>query len=126
MGPLSSVKLNNLISATSGEIRDVIASGPNKSCKLDPISTWFVKYCVCQILPLLTSIVNESPTKGEFPIDLKNVLVKPLLKNLSLDKNGLNNYRPVSNLHFISKVIETQVAKRLEYMSEYWMYGPMQ
>ena len=37
MGPLLAVKLTNLISATSHEIRDVIASCPNKSCELDPI-----------------------------------------------------------------------------------------
>ena len=58
------VKLNNLISATSDEIRDVIASCPNKSCQLDPIPTWLVKQCVDQLLPLLTSIINESLTKG--------------------------------------------------------------
>ena len=41
MKPLASVKLNNLISVTSDEIRDVITSCPNKSCQLDPIPTWF-------------------------------------------------------------------------------------
>ena len=62
MEPLASVKLNNLISATSDEIRDVIASCPNKSCQLDPTPTWLVKQCVDQLLPLLTSIINESLT----------------------------------------------------------------
>ena len=38
--PLASVKLNNLISYTSDEIHNVIASCPNKSCQLDPIPTW--------------------------------------------------------------------------------------
>ena len=76
---------------------------------------------------LLTSIINESLTKGEFPIDFKNAIVKPLLKKPSLDKDKLKNYRPVSNLHFISKVIEKLVAKRLEeHMSEYSIYDPMQ
>ena len=127
MEPLASVKLNNRISATSDEIRDVITSCPNKSCQLDPIPTWLVKQCVDQLLPLLTSIINESLTKGEFPNDFKNAIVKPLLKKPSLDKNELKNYRPVSNLHFISKVIEKLVAKRLEeHMSEYSMYDPMQ
>ena len=73
-----------------------------------------VKQCVDQILPLLTSIINESLTKGEFPNDFKNAIVKPLLKKPSLDKDELNNYGPVSNLHFISKAIEKLVAKRLE------------
>ena len=127
MEPLVSVKLNNLIPATSDKIRDVIASCPNTSYQLDPIPTWLVKQCVDQLLPLLTSIINESLTKGEFPNDFKNAIVKPLLKKLSLDKDELKNYRPVSNLHFISKVIEKLVAKRLEeHMSEYSMYDPMQ
>ena len=56
----------------------------------------------------------------------KNAIVKPLLKKPSLGKHKLKNYRPVSNLHFISKVIEKLVAKRLEeHMSEYSMYDPM-
>ena len=127
MEPLASVKLNNLTSATSDEICDVITSCPNKSCQLDPIPTWLLKQCIDQLLPLLTSIINESLTKGEFPNDFKNVIVKPLLKIPILDKDKLKDYRPVSNLHFISKVIEKLVAKRLEeHMSEYSMYDPMQ
>ena len=125
MEPLASVKMNNLISATSDEIRDVIASCLNKLCQLDPIPTWMVKQCVNPLLPLLTSIINESLTKGEFPNDFKNAIVKPLLRKPSLDMDELKNYRPVSNLHFISKVIEKLVAKRLvEHMSEYSMYDP--
>ena len=127
MEPLASMKLNNLMSATSDEIRDVIASCPNKSCQLDPILTWLVKQCVDQLFQLLTSIINESLTKGYFPNDFKNAIVKPLLKKLSIDKDELKNYRPVSHLHFMSKVIEKLVAKRLdEPMSEYSMYDPMQ
>ena len=123
MEPLASVKLNNRISATSDEI----ASCPNKSCQLDSIPTWLVKQCVDPLLPLLTSIINESLTKGEFPNDFKNASVKPLLKKPSLNQDELTNYRPVSNLHFISKVVEKLVARRLEeHMSGYSMYDPMQ
>ena len=40
--------------------------------------------------------------------------VSPLLKNTSLDKNVLKNYTPVSNLPFVSKVLEHAVAKQLQ------------
>ena len=64
---------------------------------------------------------------NQFPNDFKNAIVKPLLKKPSLDKDELKNYRPVSNLHFISKVNEKLVAKRFkEHMSESSMYDPMQ
>ena len=78
------------------------------------------------LLLLLIRIINESLTKAEFHKDFKNAIMKPLLKKPSLVKDELKNYRPVSNLHFISKVIENLVVKRLEeHMSEYSMYDPM-
>ena len=98
-----------------------------KLCQLDLIPTWLVNQCVDQLLPLFISIINGSFTKGEFPNYFKNAIVKPLLKKPSLDKDELKNYRPVSNLHFISKVIEKSVSTRFEeHISEYSMYDPMQ
>ena len=53
--------------------------------------------------------------------------MKPLLKKPSPDKDELQNYRTVSNLHFVSKVIEKLASKGLEeHMSAYSMYDPMQ
>ena len=45
---------------------------------------------------------------------LKQAILKPLLKKLSLDSNDFKNYRPISNLRFISKTIEKCVAKHLD------------
>mgnify|MGYP000427493419 CR=1 FL=1 len=41
-----------------------------------------------------------------FPNSMKHALVKPLIKKPSLDHNDLKNYRPVSNLSLLSKVLE--------------------
>ena len=43
---------------------------------------------------------------GTFPSHFKDSLVIPLLKKPSCDCNNLKNYRPVSNLSFISKALE--------------------
>ena len=45
---------------------------------------------------------------------MKIALVKPLLKKSGLDKESLKNYRPVSNLSFVSKVLVRLVARRIE------------
>ena len=50
---------------------------------------------------------------GEFPSCLKHALVRPLLKKSSLDPEIMKNFRPVSNLPVMSKIIEKVVAKRL-------------
>ena len=59
---------------------------------------------------LITNIVNQSLTTREFPFLLKLSHVRPLLKKDNLDKDILNNYRPVANIPSLTKVIEKFVA----------------
>ena len=76
--------------------------------------TKLLKQCVDEVLPMITAIVNKSLTRGHFPSDPKHALIKPHLKKPGLDANELNQYRPVSNLHFLLKIIEKIVVSRLE------------
>ena len=73
-----------------------------------------LKDCLDELLPLITDIVNTSMKAGSVPKDFKSARIIPLLKKSGLDPNLLKNYRPVSNLPFISKVLEKVVDKRLE------------
>ena len=65
------------------------------------------------LAPLITRIVNLSLESAVFPSCFKSALVTPLLKKPSLDAEILKNYRPVSNLSFISKIIEKVVSLRI-------------
>ena len=58
------------------------------------------------IVPISQHIVNLCLTTGDFPISCKLSIVIPLIKKPGLDREMLKNYRPVSNLPFLSKVIE--------------------
>ena len=87
---------------------------PTKSCNLDPLSTDYVKQCLDELLPHITSIVNASLSTATVPVLFKNALVIPLLKKNGLDPNLLSNYRPVSNLPFVSKVLERIVLYQLQ------------
>ena len=42
-------------------------------------------------------------------------MVGPLLKKVELDDSQLKNYRPVSNLSFLSKLLEEAVQNRLQF-----------
>ena len=64
-------------------------------------------------LPILTLLVNLSLSTGEFCTSLKTAIVTPLLKKPNLDCDIFKNYRPVSNLSFISKLIERLVSIQL-------------
>ena len=84
----------------------IIKGMPNKFCCLDPIPTWLVKDCITELIPAICHIVNKSLSTGKFPKDLKHAVIRPTIKGNELDKDLLNSYRPVSNLSFLSKVLE--------------------
>ncbi len=62
----------------------------------------------------LLEVVNASLLSGTFPNSLKTAVVKPLRKKRNLDNTMLSNYRPISNLPFIGKIIEKVVFKSAE------------
>ena len=77
-----------------------------------------LKTFVKELAPAVTSIVNGSLSSSDIPKQFKHALVRPLIKKSTLDPEVLNNLRPVSNLNFISKLIEKIVSKRLrDYIS---------
>ena len=73
-----------------------------------------VKQCCAELLPNITNIINGSLVSGVFPSDYKVALVRPIIKKSNLDPDVLKNYRPVSNLHSISKLTEKVVAGQFE------------
>ena len=95
------------------DILKILKSSPTKSCDLDPIPTSLVKDCSDILITPITNIINYSLKEGSFPNCFKIAYVTPLLKKPSLDRNLLKTYRPVSNLSFISKLIEKAVASQL-------------
>ena len=76
--------------------------------------TWLLKECVTDLVPAITSIINASIKLSHVPSSFKVAHIKPLIKKPSLDQDILKNYRPVSNLTFISKILEKVVLKQLE------------
>ena len=85
---------------------------------LDPIPTWLIKESRSELLPVMTNIINSSLRSSQVPKSMKSAVVTPLLKKSTLNPDILKNYRPVSNLSYISKLLERVVVKRLtDYMT---------
>lgn len=53
-----------------------------------------------------TPVINSSLRIGVLPTVLKQAIIGPLMKKTSLGPTELGNYRPVSKLAFLGKVIE--------------------
>ena len=98
---------------TTSEVRTIILKSTNASCDLDPFPTRLLKQCIDDLIVPITAIINLSMREGIVPPDFKQALVTPLIKKKTLCRNEFKNYRPISNLSFLSKILEKIVAKRL-------------
>ena len=115
--------LDILTPATAEELKKIITGGNTKSCGLDPVPTHLLKQSLDTLLPILTKIVNSSLSSASVPKALKAATVTPLLKKSTLSKEDLKNYRPVSNLPYLSKLVEKVVVKRLNaHMSQHHLH----
>ena len=94
-------------------LRKIIVRSKKTSCYLDPIPTKFLLKFLDIVLPIILLIINKSLESGYVPESFKKAIVKPLLKKTNLDPLVCKNYRPVSNLSYLSKLLERVVAEQL-------------
>ncbi len=66
-----------------------------------------------EVIDPLLAIINSSLSLGYVPKNFKLAVIKPLIKNPQLDPKDLVNYRPISNLPFLSKILEKVVSSQL-------------
>ena len=97
---------------TNDMVYRLIQSMPlNKACGLDGISCRLLKEAAPVITTSLTYIINLSIRSGIFPDDWKIARVSPVFKeDINSDPN---NYRPISVLPIVSKLIERIVFNQL-------------
>ena len=95
------------------ELMELVNNLPDKSCPLDVIPIWLFKKCLPELIHIIHYIVNESLKTGKFPSSFKTAVVRPSLKKPNLDADVLGNYRPISNLPYVSKLLEKVVHKQI-------------
>ena len=99
---------------TERKICEPVARSSIKSCLLDRIPTSIVKQCLTELVSLITAIINVSPSTGTVPEQFKQAVVIPLMKKPGLDSNNLKHLTQVSNLRFISKLLEKIIPRQLQ------------
>ena len=96
-------------------------------CDLDPIPAVMLKECWPVILPVITDFVIRSLDCAVMTEMLKNAQARPRLKKANLDDKIFKNFRPVSNLAFVSKVIEKAVSYQfIEHVDSNDLCEPLQ
>ena len=97
-------KLAEFCPMSDKEILKIMNGMQTKHCKLNAIPTVILKKLAPYIREIITRIVNVSLSQGKFPSQWKIASIRPLLKKLGL-KLLSKNYRQVSNLSFLSKLV---------------------
>ncbi len=64
------------------------------------------------------NIINSSLSLGHVPKPFMLAVIKPLIKKPQLDPSELANYRPISNLPFMSKILENCFAQLCSFLQK--------
>ena len=83
-------------------IEKSIRTAPSKSCSLDPIPTNILKEFLLELLPFLTRMCSMSLQEGCLPTSQWQAIVTPRINKPRSDASEVKNYRPISDLTFLS------------------------
>ena len=92
------------------EVLDLMLTYKSSS-PIDPLSLYIFHAIDFILTPFILNIIIISLHSGIVPSSLKNAIIKPILKKPGLDIECLSNYRPISQLPFISKILESFLNK---------------
>ena len=98
-------KITTFTQVSEDTVDKIISNSPTNSCPLDQWPTFLIKECSDILLPSITKLVNCSLMEGYVLDGFKTAIVTPLIKKATLP-DDLKNYRSVSGLSFISKLVE--------------------
>ena len=80
----------------------------------DALPSRLLKEVPDSVLPVILVLLNACLSTGCVPSAFKHAVVQPRLKKPNLDPSVLANFRPISQLPFLSKVLERIVHLQLQ------------
>ena len=94
-------------------MQEIIRETKKTFCFLDPINVARMGSIYLSAAPFIKKIIDRSFDESVFVSSEKRSLIHPSIKKQGLDRDNMANYRPVSNLTFLSKIIERAMLDHL-------------
>ena len=113
LGVRPSALFDHFLPVSLEELRDIVRVMKPSTSPNDAVPSKIIKDVFDSIGPSIQVILNSCLTRGFVPASFKQAVVQPLLKKHNLDAKCPRNYRPISKLPFISKILEKVVLSQL-------------
>lgn len=104
--PAQSAVFEQFETISLSSLTKVVSGLKPTNCPLDIIPATFLKEVFSSVGSSLLVFINTCLSSGSVPAAFKHTVVRPLLKKTHLDPSVLSNFRPVSHLPFLSKVLK--------------------
>jgi hypothetical protein len=91
---------------TTENVEKLLTDSAVKQCELDSMQVRLLKTFRYAFAPILAMLINISLISGILPDLHKRAIIRPRIKKPGLDLSDPANYRPISNLFFVSKLVE--------------------
>ena len=112
--PAPTTTMNQFKSLSLPCLADIVSHMKPTTCSSDILPSRLLKEAFDSLGPSILSIINSSLLSGNVPPYFKHAIVQPIIKKPSLDPTDPANFRPISKLPFISKVLEKVVFSQLQ------------
>lgn len=123
--PISNIDLFVFEPVSQDRVLKIISSLKSKAVGCDDIGRTMIMHILNSILPTITHIINFSLTTGQFPDLWRRAHIIPLPK--VSNPISANQFRPISILPFLSKVIESEVHRQVtEFLSKSNLFNSFQ
>ena len=111
--PICAYLFDRFIMITSEELIKMVSVMNKTTCLSDPFPSKLLMSHLPTIIDAIMHIINLCSSTSVFPSSFKLAVVLPLIKKPGLDPQVFKNYMPVSNLSFLSKLIEKVISSRI-------------
>ena len=111
--PYCTVLFESFTMITSEELINIVSAMNKTTCSSDPFPSKFLMSHLPTIIDTITHMIHLCISTSVFPSSSKSAIALPLIKKPGLDPQVLKNYRPVSDLSFLSKLIGKVISSHI-------------
>jgi len=111
---------NQFDEVTTAEVERLFNDSSTNQCGLDSVAylSGRLKAPFIVFLSILALLINVSIHVAQASLPAKRAIIRPRVKKPGLDPADPARYRPISNLSFISKLVERVIHKQLSHYVE--------